>query len=312
MGRSDPYGVLGVSRSASDTEIKRAYRKLARQHHPDVNNNSKASEVRFKEVAEAYEILSDKEKRQRYDRFGHSGLDHNFTEFHGRGDPFGGGGFGGPGFGYRFGGFSGDPEAGIFENIFSEYFRARTNRVHTRPGPTRGSDLDYELTIDFDQAYQGITAAVRILDRRIDVHIPAGIDTGSRIRVAGHGAPGLRGGPPGDLFLHISVKPHRFFRREGKDIYSTVPITVGEAVLGARIEVPGPTGLLAVKIPAGTQHGTSFRFKEKGFPGLRDDSVRGDYFVMVRIVIPDRVDQASGELLAEFERRNPLKLREGL
>jgi len=312
MGKPDPYGVLGVSRSASDAEIKRAYRKLARQHHPDVNNNSRSSEVRFKELAEAYEILSDKEKRRKYDQFGHAGLDHGFTEFRGSGNPFAGGGFGGSRFGYGFGGFSGDPEAGIFENIFSEYFRAQTNRGHSRRGPERGSDLDYDLTIDLIQAYQGITAAVRVLERRIDVHIPAGVDTGSRIRVAGQGAPGLRGGPPGDLFLHITVSPHHFFRREGKNIHATVPITLGEAVLGARIEVPGPTGRLVMKIPAGTQSGTSFRFKEKGFPGLKDDSARGDYFVTVQIVIPDHVDRVSEDLLAEFERRNPLNPREGM
>jgi len=312
MGRSDPYTVLGVNRTASDDEIKKAYRRLARRHHPDLNNNSKASETRFKELAEAYEILGDKDKRTRYDQFGHAGLDPNGSHFRSQANPFGGTGFGTPGFGGGFGGFSGNTGRGVFDDIFSDFFGAQADRRRRRTAASRGRDLEYDLNVDFEQAFQGIKATVRILDRRIEVHIPAGVDTGSRIRVPGQGAPGLRGGPPGDLYLDITVSPHRFFRREGKNIYATVPISVGEAVRGARIEVPGPEGRLMMKIPTGTQSGTIFRFSEKGFPGLKEDASRGDYLVTVQIVLPEKVDSVSQELLAEFERRNPFNPREGL
>ncbi len=311
MSKRDPYQVLGVSRSASDEEIKRAYRKLARRHHPDLNNNSKASEARFKELAEAYELLADSEKRRRYDMFGYEGLDATAGSYGSARGPFGQAGYGRSGFGFDFGSFRGSSKHGIFDDIFSEFFRADADQRNRKRRAARGDDLEYELAIDFDQAYRGASAVVRILERKINVHIPAGVDSGSRIRVPGQGAPGRHGGPPGDLFLDIMVAPHPYFRREGDHVFLAVPITIGEAILGTKVEIPGPDGRLILKIPPGTQSGTNFRFKGKGFPSLRGGG-RGDLYVTAQVVLPSRVDSVSRDLLAEFERRNPINPRQGL
>lgn len=309
MKKSDPYKVLGVHRGATDDEIKKAYRRLARQHHPDLNNNSGASEQRFKEVSEAYEVLSDSEKRRRYDRFGHG--DPSW-------DPFGGssytswGGYTGSSFqsgrGYQFGRGAG---GGVFEDFFSEFVRSQPYGGRRSYRSARGRDYEYSLTVDFDQAYLGVHAFVRIRDRKIDVFIPAGVETGSRVRVPGQGEMGGRGVAAGDLYLEITVRPHDFFRRDGKNIYFTVGVTVAEAILGARVEIPGPDGRLALKLPPGTQSGTVFRFKEKGFPSL-SDPIRGDFLVTSNIVVPEAVDDVSRSILEEFERRNPIRPRRGL
>lgn len=306
MAKTDPYTLLGVNKTAGTEEIKRAFRKLARQYHPDVNK-SKGAEARFKEVSEAYEILSDPEKRRSYDLFGYDGVHggEGFGSSSAR-DPFGGTRFGNSGFSFNFGNFAGGQGPGIFDDVFSDLFSAGKARRRQ----ARGQDLEYELSLDFFQAYHGLSAVVSVLDRRIDVHVPAGVDSGSRVRVAGHGTPGLRGGPPGDLYLNIKVRPHEYFRRDKNDIYLTVPITFGEAVLGGVVEVPGPDGRLALKIPSGTQSGTNFRFRGKGFPDLKDKR-RGDFYVTVHVVVPEHVDPVSRELVAEFERRNPFNPRQG-
>jgi len=312
MAKRDPYSVLRVSRSASEADIKRSYRKLARQYHPDMNRNSKASEVRFKEISEAYEILNSPEKRRLYDLYGHEGVDPNFHGFGSPGsrNPFEGMRFGNNSYAFNFGNASGNPGQGFFDDLFSEFMRSGSGRGARRPQPQAGQDIEYNLTVEFEQAYHGMSAELRILDRRIEVRIPAGVDTGSRVRVPGQGAPGLYGGKAGDLYLNVRVTPHAYFRREGKDIHLTVPITFGEAILGARVELPGPDGRLALKIPQGTQSGTSFRFKGKGFPDPKL-SGRGDFLVTVHIVVPDTIDATSRELVAEFERRNPFNPREG-
>lgn len=305
MGKMDPYSILGVNRAASEDDIKKAYRKLARQFHPDVNKNSKASEAKFKELSEAYDILSDAEKRRLYDRFGHDGLNSSFGSYRPSGT---GGAFGGTGYRFNFGNSS---NSGIFEDIFSDFFRNQSGRSNRSYGPARGRDLEYELTIEFQQAYEGVHAFVTVMEKRIEVHVPAGVDTGSRIRVAGQGSRGSRGGPSGDLYLDLTVKPHEFFRREGSHIYLAVPIAFSEAILGARVEVPGPDGRLALKIPPGTQPGTSFRFKGKGFPSVKD-RIRGDFFVTANVLIPGNVDSVSEKLVREFQTRNPSNPRDGL
>lgn len=314
MRKSDPYRVLGVDRSASQDEIKKAYRRLVREHHPDVNNNSKAAETKFKEVAEAYEILGDTEKRGNFDRYGHAGLDPGFAEYRSAGfeSAFRQGGFRSPGYGYDSRGYSEGSDHGVFEDLFSDFFAsAGSRRRGRRVFPVRGSDLEYDLNVDFRQAYEGVMVSVTTLDRTLDVRVPGGVDTGSIIRVAGHGAPGRHGGPPGDLFLNITVTPHRYFLREGDNISFPVPITVAEAVLGGRIEIPGPDGRLALKIPAGTQSGTKFRFRGKGFPDLKS-GVRGDFFALVHVTIPENIDAESRELIAEFQRRNQIDPRAGM
>lgn len=309
MRKSDPYKILGVRRDASDEEIKRAYRRLARQHHPDLNNNSKVSEQRFKEISEAYEVLSDTNKRRGFDQFGHG---------EGPWDPPESAAYGAEGvFGrraYHCGrahDFDRTAGGGIFDDFFSQFVRAQSFGRDRNFGPVRGRDYEYNLTVDFEQAYQGVHAFVRIKDRKIEVIIPAGVDTGSRIRVPGQGALGTRGGASGDLYLDITVRPHDLFKREGKNIYFSVGITVIEAILGGPIEIPAPDGRLVLRIPPGTQSGTVFRFKEKGFPSLTDP-LRGDFLVTANIVIPQAVDEASRKILEEFERRNPVDPRRGL
>ncbi|MBI5251917.1 MAG: DnaJ domain-containing protein [Desulfomonile tiedjei] len=309
MSKRDPYSILGVNRSAADDEIKSAYRKLARRYHPDMNSNSKAAESKFKELSEAYEILSDKEKRRRYDLFGHEGLNANLHDFNDA--SYRKSGFKRSGFGYNFNGYSGTGDHGVFDDIFSDFFRPDNNRRTRRFGPTRGSDLEYELTVDFLQSYHGVSAIVTILDRKINVHVPAGVDSGSKIRVPGQGAAGLRGGPSGDLYLGVVVTPHPLFRRDGDNIMSMLPITISEAILGAKIEIPGPEGRLLLRVPRGTQSGTIFRFRSKGFPSLKT-SERGDLYVTAQVMIPEGIDQVSKELLAEFERRNPINPRRGI
>lgn len=310
MVKSDPYRVLGVSRGASDEEIKRAYRRLARQHHPDMNNSSKAAEWKFKEVSEAYEILSDAEKRRRFDLFGHEGMHPGFGGFGSSGarSPFRHNGFPHGGNGFNFGR---SPGGGIFEDMFSEFFKYQSGRSYGGSSASTGRDLEYNLSVDFLQAYSGVHAFVTVMNRKIDVHVPAGVDTGSRIRVPGQGAPGVRGGSPGDLYLDVTVSPHEFFRREGTNIYFSLPITIGEAILGAKVEIPGPDGRLSLRIPSGTQSGTSFRFRGKGFPSLKGKG-RGDFFVTANLIIPEAIDGASRDLLLQFEKRNPINPRKGM
>jgi DnaJ-class molecular chaperone len=319
MRKPDPYNVLGVNRTASDDEIKRAYRRLARRYHPDMNSNSKASETKFKEIQEAYEILSDHENRKKYDAFGHTGVDGRFGDFGASGSHAQGSRFGG--FGFPFGFHSWNARGGsaeeVFsqqttvEDMFSELFRGRNYRESRRSAPAAGSDLEQELVIDFDQAYHGVWVNVRVMDRSIDVHVPPGVDNGSKIRVTGQGAPGRRGGPPGDVFLKIVVKPHPVFKREGNHIHMSVPISLGEAIFGAEIEIPGPQRALILKIPSGTQSGTIFRFKGKGFASLKG-SERGDLYATIHIQVPERVDDVSRKLVEELEKRHPVDPRRHL
>lgn len=310
MPGPDPYRVLGVGRSASEADIKQAYRRLARRYHPDLNSNSKASEDRFKEIQEAYELLSDKQRREYYDTYGHDAAHQDFQGY-GRGaDYFGNRGAGPGAFRFKFGGFPGGGNRGVFEDLFGDFFQTR-GQQGANQGMRMGSDLEHGVTIGFLEAYEGVSLAVRVLDRKITVHIPAGVDTGSKVRVTGQGAPGIRGGAPGDLFLTVTVKAHPLLRREEQNLYVTVPVTIGEAVRGARIEIPGPKGKLALKIPPGTQSGTVFRFKGLGFPALKG-AKKGDFFATVHVAVPEGIDEASRALLDEFEQRNPLNPREAL
>lgn len=358
MSKRDYYEVLGVAKSASDDEIKKAFRKLARKYHPDVNrDNPKEAEEKFKEVNEAYEVLSDTGRRQQYDQFGHAAF-----------DAASGGGAGG------FGGFGGGAGAGGFGDIFDMFFGQGGFGGNRPPGPERGADLRYDLELTFEQAAfgleteiqaprtedcsacQGSGAApgthpetcshcrgtgqtqvvqntpfgrmvnVKMCDhcrgegkivktpckechgrgkvrnrRRIKVKIPGGVDTGSRLRVAREGESGSRGGPPGDLYVYIFVKPHKLFTREGDDVICEVPISIVQATIGDEIEVPTLDGKVKLRIPEGTQSGTAFRLKEKGVVHLRGRG-RGDQHVRVKVVTPRKINDRQRELLAEFAR----------
>ena len=342
--KRDYYDVLGVERGATQEQIKKAFRRLARQYHPDVNKNSDA-ESRFKEINEAYEVLSDQEKRAMYDRFGHTGPQAGF------------GGFG------DFGGFGG------IEDIFESFFGgARTGAA--RRGPARGADLRYDLTIEFEDAVFGCereivvsrheacpacngtgaepsTSPIRCpqcngtgevrrqqqtflgsfvqvttcprcqgereiitspcnncrgrkvvpVERSISVKIPAGVDDNTRIRLAGEGEPGERGGPPGNLYVVLHVKPHPYFRREDYDVIMELGINVAQASLGDKIKVPTLEGEEDLVIPAGTQTGEVFRLRDQGIPYLRRNG-RGDQLVMVQVMTPTKLTAQQKELLA--------------
>ncbi|MGC8603837.1 MAG: DnaJ C-terminal domain-containing protein, partial [Desulfomonilaceae bacterium] len=290
MENIDPYKTLGVERNATESEIKSAYRKLARLYHPDLNSSGKNAETRFKEISQAYEILSDKERRREYDLFasGRGGFSQKgFENFFRNNSVFGAGGFRRDNFtSTNFYGAKGPSPA---EEWFSGLFGA-THRM--RP-PTSGNSkmvrLEQNLEITFLEAYNGTKKSISTPYKTLEVYVPAGVDNGSRIRVSGQGHPSTRGGRPGDLFLNLTVKDHKFFKREGNDIFLDIPVTIGEALLGARIEIPAPDGKVALKIPVGSQNATYFRFRGKGFPSLRDSS-RGDFLVRLNVVLPENID----------------------
>lgn len=356
MSKRDYYEVLGVSKDASEKEIKKAFRKKAMEYHPDRNQNSKEAEEKFKEVNEAYEILSDPQKRETYDRFGHAGF-----------DPNAGGGFSG-GFG---GGFSGDfSDLGdIFGDMFGGMFGGGRSR---RQGPTKGADLRYSMSISFEEAAFGTEKEIKIrrdeecdechgtgakpgtspktcpdcngtgqirkairtplgsmmqqttcprcngtgeiietpcskcqgrktisVEKTIKVKIPAGISDESTLRMQGDGQPGKKGGPRGDLFIHIDVRPHPLFVRDGNDVWLEVPISIVQATLGDELEVPTLDSKIKYKIPEGTQTGTVFRIKGKGIPYLRATG-RGDQLIRVKVEIPKNLNDKQKELLKEF------------
>ncbi|NGQ94141.1 molecular chaperone DnaJ [Brevibacillus sp. SYP-B805] len=346
--KRDYYEVLGVGKDASPEEIKKAYRTLARKYHPDVNKEPDAEE-KFKEVKEAYDVLSDPQRKAQYDRFGHQ-------------DPNQG-----------FGGFGGFDTSGMggFGDIFDMFFGGGSSRRNPN-APRKGADLQFSLQVSFLEAVFGKEADIeipkeaecntchgsgakpgsgvetcktcqgtgqqevvantpfgRIVNRRIcqtcdgkgkvikekcpscrgtgrvkvrrkiHLNIPAGVDDGAQLRVAGEGEPGINGGPPGDLYVILRVKAHEFFEREGNDIYCEVPITFAQAALGDEIEVPTVDGRVKLKIPAGTQTETFFRLRGKGVPYLRG-SGRGDQHVKVRVVTPTKLTERQKELLREF------------
>lgn len=323
MAKRDYYEILGVPRSASEDEIKKAYRKLARQHHPDVSKDPQA-ERKFGEVTEAYDVLTDKEKRKVYDYFGHDGL---------KGSAAGGGpgGAGGhrPG-GQRSGGTrvhwrTGPGGAGGFEDIFG----GRGGGIdiedliggfggQVRRGPVRGDDIEYKLTLDFLQAARGVTTSIQVQrpsgdgqfkTETIDVKIPAGVDDGARVRVRGKGSPGLRGGPPGDLYIIVQLLEHPVFRRQGLDVYVDLPISIPEALLGGKVEVPSLDGQAVVTVPSGSSSGRRLRLKGKGIqaPGGKD---RGDLYAVLKIVAPESLSDKGKQLARELAETDPYDPRE--
>ncbi|GAA5344535.1 molecular chaperone DnaJ [Planifilum fimeticola] len=360
MSKRDYYEVLGVSQTASAEEIRKAYRRLARKYHPDVNKEPDAEE-KFKEVKEAYEVLSDPQKRSNYDRFGHA-------------DPGAAAGSGG-----GFGGFGGAGADFSFGDIFDMFFGGGRRNPHA---PRQGADLEFHMEVEFKDAVFGKETDIfvprtetcstcggsgakpgtqpercplcrgtgqaetvqntpfgRIVNRRIcqqcggqgriirekcstcggsgkqkhrkkiHIKIPPGIHDGAQLRVSGEGEPGINGGPPGDLYIHIRVKPHELFRRDGDDIVCVLPITFVQAALGDEVVVPTLDGRAKLKIPAGTQTGTEFRLRGKGVPRLRGYG-QGDQRVKVRVVTPTRLTEKQKEVLREFGRLSGDYIRE--
>jgi len=307
MAKRDYYSVLSVRREASDKEIKQTYRRLARQYHPDVNPGDASAEQKFKEISEAYAVLSNPNSRKKYDRFGHqafaTGFDPGFAT---------GGGFGGgqPG---NFRDFFGsrtpfDGLNSLFEELWGSGGRQRTQQA-----PVSGQDSEQTVEISFEESVLGTTAQVQVMRRdggveRLQVKIPPGVDTGSKVRLAGKGEAGRHSGPPGDLYMVIRVRPHAYFTRQVNDILCEVPVTLTEVLLGAKIDVPTIDGKITMTLPAGTQNGRRFRLRGKGVPALQG-GVRGDHYVTVQVVLPDKLDARSRQLLEEFAARNPLQPR---
>ncbi len=360
MAKRDYYDVLGLTRSANDQDIKNAYRKLAKEYHPDCNPGDCEAETRFKEVSEAYEALKDPRKRAAYDRFGHAAFD--------------GAGAGAGGFGADFSASMSE----IFDDLFGEFMGGRRR---SRQARERGADLSYNMEISLADAYQGKTAQIRVpgsvtceacsgsgaepgsspapcptcagygkirasqgfftiertcpnchgrgeiiqnpchecsgmgrvlRERTLSVNIPPGVEDGTRIRLAGEGEAGVRSGPPGDLYIFLSVAQDEIFQRDGADLFCKVPITITQAALGGQLEVPTIDGGRArVKIPDGTETGKQFRLKGKGMPVLRS-TLTGDLYVQVELETPQNLSRRQKELLKEFEKASTDATNPGL
>jgi molecular chaperone DnaJ len=378
MAKEDYYSILGVARNAKPAELKKAYRRLARKVHPDVNPGDRTAEERFKKIQEAYDVLSDPKKRSMYDQYGF--YSENFKEPPGA-DPWFRQAGGAPKGGFDFSGVEfGEAEQGgsTFRDIFADLFGGGGDQAR-QADTTKGNDLEHHLNISFMEAIRGLSTRLTVnraencgvcqgtgldsgkgprvctacngtgqemrargmmrfsgqcrtcrgsgrvgnrcaacrgsgttpVPETITVRIPPGVDNGFRMRVPRKGGAGKSGGPPGDLYLIISVRPHEFFRREGSDILCTVPITVTEAALGTKVEVPTIDGRTLLRIPPGTQSGQKFRLRGKGAPALRGEE-HGNQIIEVRVVVPRIADERSKEILRELAKLNPEDPRAGL
>jgi len=318
MAKRDYYEVLGLRRDATDAQIKAAYRKAARKHHPDVNKASDSAE-KFREATEAYEALSDPQKRRMYDQFGHAGAGMKpGMRPGGAGAPAWGSGGGAEAFHFEdiFGSAGGSGFAGMGLDDILNALRGRSSRGGRRggyPPAQRGGDLEYHLTLDFMQAVRGVTTAVRIQDSRgggqtINVKIPAGVHEGSRVRLQGKGQAG--GAGPGDLYIVTHVGEHPYFRRDGDDIYVELPISVVEAVLGAKVDAPTIDGMSTVTIPPGSGSGRKLRLRGKGVPSASGGPGRGDEYVVLKIVAPQNVSPRGADMLRQFEQSDRYDPRE--
>lgn len=306
----DYYQRLGVSRSANADEIKKAYRKLAKQYHPDHNQGSKSAEDNFKQVNEAFEILSDPKKRKLYDEFGDDaaklGWDEkkaeNFRAYRNGAAGFGGGGSGGMPFDFSVNGEPGG--AGFdFESILGEMFGARGGGGgRRRRGPAAGGDLSTTMEVSLSEAVLGGERTIMVGPKRLSVKIPAGVETGSRIRLAGQGEPGERGGPPGDLYVDLVVSEHSNVRRDGNDLYVDLPVTLSEAISGAEVKVPIFGGSGVVTVRPGTQSGTKLRLRGKGVPQLKSTGPAGDLYFVVQVKVPVASDEAAKKAVEVLER----------
>jgi len=302
MEYKDYYKILGVDKKASQQEIKKVYRRLARQYHPDVNPGIKSAEARFKEINEAYEVLSDAEKRKKYDELGSSwqqwqrqggdprGFD--WSQWYTGGQPGGG---------------STRVEYGNLEDLLgSDFFQAIFGGMGGGGGfarqsrSRRGQDFEHPVEITLEEAYSGAKRLLQMDDRRIEVTIPAGVDSGSRVRISGKGGAGAGGGSQGDLYLRVAVLPHRAFERKGDDLYCQVPIDLYTAVLGGEATVPTLKGQVVLTIPPETQGGKRFRLKGLGMPNIKNPKVRGDLYAEVGIVLPRDLSRQEKDLFAQL------------
>lgn len=314
---SDYYQTLGVPRNATQEQIRKAYKKIARENHPDVKPGDNAASERFKQATEAYDVLGDAEKRKQYDQFGDA---YKYAGAAGKagGGPFPGGGFrGGSGpidLSDLFGGEVdlGDLFGGAFGGGGPRASGGRRGARAARPG----RDVQTEIQIPFQMAAGGGSYDVNVQRNgtvdRLSVKVPAGVHEGSVIRLAGEGEPGTGGGPAGDILITVHVAAHPYFRREGDDVLVEAPVTVSEAALGAMVDVPTLTeGLVSVRVPSGTSSGTKLRLRGKGFPDPKTKTP-GDQYVIVRIVLPKALNERAKTLVKEFDEAAPISPRAGL
>lgn len=307
MTRKDPYQILGVTRTATQDEIRRAYRRLAKEHHPDRNPGNKAAEQRFKEIQAAYDVVGDPERRTQYDRFGEGGPAPDVRTWTSSGHaPFGGG--------FDFG--NGDDLSSIFEQFFSRAGGTATRGRRRTAAPRRapGADLEHAVELTFEEAARGCARDVRIAGagghvEHITFRVPAGVAHGQRIRVRGKGQEGSGG--RGDLLIECRILPHAYFRRDGLDVLLDLPLTFGEAALGTRVEIPTLDGPTWLTVPAGASSGTKLRLRGKGIRDSRTDAT-GDMFAIVKIVAPRTLAPRARDLVAELERELALHPRADL
>jgi curved DNA-binding protein len=311
MEYRDYYRVLGVDKNANEKEIKRAFRRLARKHHPDVNPNDPQAEERFKEVNEAYEVLSDPEKRQKYDQLGADWQ--RWQRGGGRPGDFDWGQWtsGAPGGGVHV--RYGTPEdlEDLFggSSPFSDFFSQIFGGMGGNPGgggfqyqmrPQRGQDYEQPVEITLQEAFHGTARMLEKDGQRLEVKIPAGAKTGTKVRMSGQGGAGGAGAPAGDLYLRVTVLPDQRFERKGKDLHAKVPVDLYTLVLGGELQVPTMTGNVVLTVPAGTQNGRTFRLRGKGMPDLRQKDEYGDLYAKVEVRLPKRLTQRQKELFEEL------------
>lgn len=330
--KKDYYDILGISRNASAAEIKKAYRKLAKKYHPDSNEGNTVAAERFKEVNEAYDILSDEKKRKLYDQFGHAAFEESASYQNTQGNPFGGG-FGGSfhsgysdGSGYHEYHFENSEDMGDMDDILKHIFgggfhRGGTGSRFYEQGSAgadfgngnaysgKGEDLHAEVEISFEEAAFGGKKVIRLQNSRgsvqtYEVNIPVGIESGKTIRLKGKGQPGIHGGEPGDLLLKVNVQEKKGYRRKGKDIYTTLAIPFTTAVFGGEVKVHTIYGDVLCTIRPGTQSGTKIRLKGKGIAQMNNPSVRGDQYAVVEIQVPTSLTPKARQKLREFEQEN--------
>jgi DnaJ-class molecular chaperone len=305
MAARNPYEVLGVKKEANADEIRTAYRALAKKHHPDLNPGNKQAEARFKEIASAYDLLSDAEKRARFDR---GEIDESGNE-RPRAYAYQDLAEGAPGAKYRTSTENMSPED--LDDLFSFFGRGGFGQGDARgEGATirmRGGDRQYALTVDFLDAVNGAKQRLELAPgKSLDVTIPAGVRDGQVLRLSGQGNPGLGGGPAGDALIEIRVAPHGFFRREGDDILLELPVTLGEAVLGGRVTVPTPSGDVSMTVPPHSNSGTVLRLRGKGVAG------KGDELVTLKVVLPSGADAELDGFVQDWAAKNPYDPRKGM
>jgi len=328
MAGKDYYQILGVSRNASEKEIKQAYRRLARQYHPDLNPGDKTAEAKFKEINAAYEVLSDPEKRRKYDQFGDQWeYAEQFAKAEGPGRARWG--FDKAGTAFEYG------DLADLSDIFSRFFADSGIDFGIRRGPQRGQDAEFPIEVSLEEAYHGSTRVIQVesqepctscqgtgrvgnricticngagrrsIPKRLEVKIPKGVRDGSRIRIAGEGGPGYGGGSKGDLYLVVKLLPHRLFERKGDDLYTEVAVPLVTAMLGGEVTLPTLNGNVSLKIPPETQNGKVFRLAGKGMPRL-GNSDYGNMFAKVKVVLPTKLTDEERKLFEKLKSVRPM------